>query len=142
MQLLKIPAHPFLHSTHQAKVVVAAAAADTNKTHNDHSSIATTKSPNLQATTPKYTPFITSVRSLLNINIPSPTSNSLPTRLHTIVDFAHTHQMVNILNLTNDNTDNLEITLHIPKTMSDQPPNLAELLTNLLKSYHHGVLGN
>ena len=45
MQLHETPAHPFLHLTHQAKVVAVAAAADTNKTHNDHSSIPTTKSP-------------------------------------------------------------------------------------------------
>jgi hypothetical protein len=68
-------------------------------------------------------------------NIPSPTSNTPPTRLHTIVDFAHTHQTANFLNLTNDNTDNLDKTfIHIPKTMSDQPPNLVELFTNLLNT--------
>jgi len=37
--------------------------------------------------------------------------------------------------LTNDNTDNLDKTfIHIPKTMSDQPPNLVELFTNLLNT--------
>ena len=35
----------------------------------------------------------------------------------------------------NNNTDNLHKTfIHIPKTMSDQPPNLAELFTNLLNT--------
>jgi hypothetical protein len=66
--------------------------------------------------------------------IPSPTSNTLLTRLHTIAGFVHTDQTANILNLPNDNTDNLERTCHIPKTMSDQPPNLAELFTNLLNT--------
>jgi hypothetical protein len=45
------------------------------------------------------------------------------------------HKIRNIYNWTNNNTNYLERTfLHIPKTMSDQPPNLAELFTNLLNT--------
>ena len=69
--------------------------------------------------------------------IPSPTSNTLLTRLHTIAGFVHTHQTnpfpANI-NLPNDNANDLEKTCPILRTMSDQPPNLAELFTNLLNS--------
>ena len=90
---------------------------------------------NSLARTPQLTPLIISEYSYFIVQPHMRTWEKPDLATHPHTTKPSKHKIRNIYNWTNNNTNYLERTfLHIPKTMSDQPPNLAELFTNLLNT--------